>query len=97
MKIFLSLFSCSVFKNNIRFGTCKLNIYLANEGQDCKSDLPPLTSPLVQIADMERVVIMVTAEDNRMMTVVKPIPACPVIQVRRKNNITPKMFSKHRT
>lgn len=68
-----------------------------NQGKGCRSDLPPLTSPLVQIADMETVVMVVTTEDSRMMTDVRPIPACPVIHVRRRNNITPKMFSKHRT
>lgn len=68
-----------------------------NQGKDCRSDLPPLTSPLVQIADMETVVMVVTTEDSRIMTDVRPIPACPVIHVRRRNNITPKMFSKHRT
>ena len=37
--------------------------------------LPPFTSPLVQTADIDNVVKVVTTADKRMMTVAKPIPA----------------------
>lgn len=46
---------------------------------------------------MDRVVMMVTMAESKTITVAKPIPACPVTQLRRMNNITPHMFSKHLT
>ena len=45
---------------------------------------PPLTSPLVQTADMDNVVRVVTTTDKSPMTVAKPIPACPTTQESRK-------------
>ena len=58
---------------------------------------PPLTSPLVQIADMDKAVSVVTTAAKSMTPVVSPIPACPTSQDKRRNSITPNMFSKHLT
>lgn len=60
-----------------------------------KTPLPPLTSPLVQTADMDSVVNHVTTAESRMMTVDHPIPDCPATQVRRRYNITPQMLRRH--
>ena len=56
--------------------------------------LPPLTSPLVQTADMDNVVKVVTTADNRTITEAKPIPAWPTTQDNRKYNITPHMLRR---
>ena len=58
--------------------------------------LPPLTSPLVQTADMDNVVNHVTTADSTMITVDQPIPACPATHVSRKYNITPQMLRRQR-
>ena len=55
---------------------------------------PPLTSPLVQTADMDNVVRVVTTADRSTMTVAKPIPACPTTQESRKYSITPHMLRR---
>lgn len=39
---------------------------------ECEKVIPPLTSPLVQIADKDRVVIMQTIADMAMMSRDKP-------------------------
>ena len=59
--------------------------------------LPPLTSPFVHTADMERVVTTVTSADNKIMTADQPIPAWPTTHVSRRNSITPQMFNRHRS
>ena len=56
--------------------------------------LPPFTSPLVQTADIDNVVKVVTTADKRMMTVAKPIPAWPTTQDSLKYSITPHMFRR---
>jgi hypothetical protein len=58
-------------------------------------NIPPLTSPFVQTADIDNVVIIVTMEESRMITVDQPIPDCPTIHVSRKNRITPQIFRRH--
>lgn len=56
---------------------------------------PPLTSPFVQIAHMERHVSTVTTELKRIITMPQPIPTTPAIQLVRKNKIVPKMLKMH--
>ena len=59
--------------------------------------IPPLTSPFVHIADIDKAVIVVTTPDSRMTSTESPIPACPTTHDKRRNNITPHMLSRHRT
>ena len=58
---------------------------------------PPLTSPFVQTADIDKVVNHVTTAERTMITVDQPIPACPPTHVRRKYNMTPQMLRRHRS
>ena len=68
--------------------------------QDCcksvSTKLPPRTSPFVQMADMESVVMVVTTAERRMTTMACQIPAWPTTHDSRKKIITPKMLSRHR-
>ena len=48
------------------------------------SHSPPLTSPLVQTADKDNVVRVVTTADKIIMREAKAIPACPTTQESRK-------------
>jgi hypothetical protein len=48
------------------------------------------------MALMDTAVITVTAVEIITMTRARPIPACPVTQDKRRNNITPKIFKTHR-
>ena len=57
-------------------------------------DPPPFTSPLVQTADMDNVVRVVTTADRSTITVAKPIPACPTTQESRKYSMTPHMLRR---
>jgi len=59
--------------------------------------LPPRTCPLVQMADIDRAVSVVTTLASRMTSDARPIPACPTTHDILRNSITPKMFSTHRT
>lgn len=61
------------------------------------NDIPPLTSPLVQMADMDRAVSVVTNVESRTITDVRPTPAFPVTHDRRMNSITPQIFNRHLT
>lgn len=47
------------------------------------------------MAVIERAVTTVTRVDRRTITDPRPMPACPVIQDNRRNNITPQMLSRH--
>lgn len=57
--------------------------------------IPPLTSPLVQMALIERVVMTQTTAEMSMMTRESPMPACETTHEMRRNSITPQMFSRH--
>lgn len=60
-------------------------------------DIPPLTSPLVHIADIDRVVIIVTRALSKTIREPSPIPACPTTQDNLRKSITPHMFRRHLT
>ncbi|KAI9576236.1 hypothetical protein GQX74_014296 [Glossina fuscipes] len=53
---------------------------------------PPFTSPLVLIADNDRVVITHTIADIVIMPNVCNMPDSPTTHDRRRNSITPHMF-----
>lgn len=55
---------------------------------------PPLTLPLVLIADNEKVVITIIISDMKMITIESNIPACPTIHGNLKKSITPHILSK---
>lgn len=59
--------------------------------------LPPFMTPFVLIADIDNAVILVTIVVVKIKMKPSMMPACPTTQLRRKNNMTPQMFSKHLT
>ena len=61
------------------------------------SYLPPLTSPLLQMADMDKAVSVVTTLASRITRDANPMPAWPTTHDILRNSITPNMFSTHRT
>lgn len=58
--------------------------------------LPPLMTPLVLIADIDKDVILVTIVVVKINRKPCKIPAWPTTQLKRKNNITPQILSRHR-
>ncbi len=48
------------------------------------------------MADIDNVVMTVTTVERRMMREARPIPAWPVTQLRRINNITPQILRRQR-
>ena len=52
-------------------------------------------NPLVQIADIDRVVMMVTTVESKMILVISRMPAWPTHQGIRKKIMTPQMFRRH--
>ena len=57
--------------------------------------IPPFISPLVHIADIDRVVMVVTTEASRTIAVINPIPACPVSHGSLRYKITPHILRRH--
>lgn len=57
--------------------------------------IPPLTRPLVLIADSDKVVITIIIRDMKIIKIESNIPACPTIHGILKNNITPQILSRH--
>ena len=78
------------FISAVSTSCCRYSVFCRNS----LNHSPPLTSPLVQTADMDNVVRVVTTADKSTMTVAKPIPACPTTQESRKYSITPHMLSR---
>lgn len=57
---------------------------------------PPRIRPLVETADIEMVVIIVTQLQRVITRIPWSIPHCPTTQESLRNSITPQMLSKHR-
>lgn len=57
--------------------------------------VPPLTRPLVLIADKEKVVISMMISDINIIAIESKMPACPTIHGSRRKSITPHILSKH--
>ena len=72
-----------IFKHNIFY------IYFS------VNNIPPFICPLVQMADMDIDVNVVTNAESKIITTDKPIPAWPTTHVSLKKSITPQIFSKH--
>lgn len=59
-------------------------------------NLPPLTTPFVLIADIDKAVIVVTTVVVEIRKMPWRTPAWPTTQLRRRKSITPQMFKIHR-
>lgn len=66
-----------------------------NDRDIIKYTPPPLTSPLVLIADSDSVVITHTTNDMNIISSDCAIPACATTHASRRKSITPQMFNRH--
>ena len=61
------------------------------------TSLPPFTIPFDTIADIDRVVTVVTSADRSIMIEARPMPAWPTTHDKRRYKITPQILSRQRS